>query len=378
MSKSKACKLKGQQKAFYLHQNWASSCCRAQSNTLDSSHRLEFYLAQWQQERQQLEQGLEIAGCEYCWKQERAGQLSYRLTAQDTNQIEIYLSNLCNQMCSYCSPKFSSTWQDSIEKAGMFENISATARQNLMTEISSADTNYWIEEISNYINTCEDHSVMLKILGGEPLMQQRNLERLLSMNSNKIHTLGIHTNLNPPTDKFLRWLLQNLSAHKLSFTVSIDSSPANNHWPRARFDQNRFDHNLKLLRQHAVPMTVSSVISVLSVFDISNFLNWIQQQNLPVTFTKLYNPECLDPTLIPWHLRQQIWMQVQDKNPPQIVAEILQAPNREDRVRLFEQVDYLKQYFERNALDPAEYSNNLFQQYWSWLIKNTKSSIIKR
>lgn len=378
MSKSKSCKFKGQQKSFYLHQNRVASCCRAKAIQLDTEHRLEFYLTQWQQERELLDQGVEIPGCEHCWHQERAGKISYRSAGQDTDQIEIYLSNLCNQMCSYCSPKFSSTWQDSMENLGMFERISLSARQNLATEPSSEHVEYWIDEIGRYIATCEDQSVTVKILGGEPLMQQRNLEKLLSMNSSKIRTLGIHTNLNPPTDKFLRWLLENLTAHKLSFTISIDSSPDYNHWPRARFDREQFNHNLGLLKQHRVPTSINAVISVLSVFDLANFVRWLQQQDLKTTFVKLYNPECLDPTLIPLSFRQQIWDEIKILNPPEILKEILHTDTRNNSIRLIEQYNYLSQYFQRNQLDPQQCSNTLFKEYWNWLIKNTQSVIIKK
>jgi organic radical activating enzyme len=372
VSKSKSCPLKAQQKTFYLQQNRVASCCRAKADTLDPADRLDHYLAKWQQERQLLDQGVEIPGCEVCWQQEKQGQLSYRLTAPDLNQIELYLSNLCNQMCSYCSPKFSSAWEHSLKTQGMFVDISASARQNLQTAQSTADADHWIDQISQYLATQPKQSVIVKLLGGEPLMQQRNLETLLTFNLDSIKTLGIHTNLNPPNNKFLLWLLQNIDTDRLSFTISIDSSPKFNQWPRAKFDQFQFENNLEELKKHKISTAINAVISVLSVFDLPNFIDWATHQKIKINFAKLYNPTCLDPALIPLEFRKQIQDQILNFEMPALIKEVLGAPTAIDRIRLIEQHNYLTQYFARNNLDPGQYDNVLFRQYWTWLTKNYK------
>ena len=371
-SKSRSCTLKAQQKTFYLQQNQISSCCRAQADTLDPADQLDHYLAKWQQESQLLDQGVEIPGCEVCWQQEKQGQLSYRLTAPDLNQIELYLSNLCNQMCSYCSPKFSSAWEHSLKTQGMFVDISASARQNLQTAQSTADADHWIQQISSYLDSQPDRSVVVKLLGGEPLMQQRNLETLLKFNARQIKTLAVHTNLNPPNNKFLLWLLQNIASDRLAFTVSLDASPDFNQWPRARFDKTQFETNLDLLKAHHVPVEINAVISVLSVFDLPNFIDWATHQKIKINFAKLYNPTCLDPALIPLEFRKQNLDQILNFEMPALIKEVLGAPTAIDRIRLIEQHNYLTQYFARNNIDPAQCPSDLFQQYWNWLTRNYK------
>lgn len=371
---SKSCGLKGVQKVFYLQQDRIASCCRADADVLDPAHGFDYYLKKWHQESQLLDAGVELSGCDHCWRQEKAGKISYRFSTQNQeNQIELYLSNLCNQMCSYCSPKFSSVWEDSIKNHGMLDKISHTAKLNLQTPTASKNTDHWINQISAYIADCEPASVHVKILGGEPLMQQRNLEKLLQLNSDRIKTLGIHTNLNPPNNKFLTWLLQHIDTQTLSFSVSIDASPDHNQWPRARFDQAQFTNNLLLLKQHQVQTVFTSVISVLSVFDLKNFIVWAQQQGIDIRFSKLYNPNCLEATLIPKTFREKIWQDVKDLNPPVIVQEILCQDDCPDNLRLIEQYNYLAQYFERNNLDPQTCQNSLFKEYWIWLTNHRKS-----
>jgi organic radical activating enzyme len=371
LPKSKACPTKGRQKTFFLHQNRVSSCCRADSDPLNSEQGLDFYLQKWEHERQLLESGIEIPGCEDCWRYERVGQTSRRLASNDQNKIELFFSNLCNQMCSYCSPQFSSVWEENLKEQGPFTKISSSAQLNQQNLTKSADIDFWVDEIEQYIHSCEDQSVSLKILGGEPLMQQRNLQRILSMNSSKIRTLDIHTNLNPPTNKFLHWLLDNIEASKLQFYISIDASPEFNHWPRAKFEQAKFEQNFELLQTKQVPVIFSSVISVLSIFDLDNFLSWIRQQgNIKTNWITLRNPECLDPAHVPDVWRHEILKNIKDKNSSNIVEEILSSPQANNKVRLIEQHSYLSQYFQRNNLNPDQCSNRLFQEYWAWLTEN--------
>lgn len=373
MLESKSCGLKGVQKVFYLNQNRVASCCRAEADVLNSENKFDFYLKKWQQESLQLDAGVELPGCSHCWRQEKNGKISYRSSiVPHKNQIELFLSNLCNQMCSYCSPTFSSTWQQSIEQEGMFQRISTTAKNNLLTKSNSEHIDYWIDQLSQYIDGCEDNSVYLKLLGGEPLMQYRNLQKFLFFNSKKIQQLVIHTNLNPPNNKFLKWLLYNIGSRKLLFTISIDSSPELNHWPRALFNKKKFVNNLNLLQQHQIPVKVASVISVLSVFDIKNFISWGNQQEIKINFFKLNNPDCLEAVLIPHPFRLEIWKTIEHLDPPEIIREILHQETNVDQLKLFEQRQYLVQYFERNHLDPAKYPNKIFQDYWSWLTENYK------
>jgi hypothetical protein len=115
------------------------------------------------------------------------------------------------------------------------------------------------------------------------------------------------------------------------------------------------------------------VISVLSIFDLDNFLSWIRQQgNIKTNWITLRNPECLDPAHVPDVWRHEILKNIKDKNSSNIVEEILSSPQANNKVRLIEQHSYLSQYFQRNNLNPDQCSNRLFQEYWAWLTENYK------
>jgi organic radical activating enzyme len=364
----KSCRLKGRQQVFHLQKNTVASCCRAHAVELDRSRTIADYVDLWTRESHELDQGIQLDGCKHCWQAEDQGQISYRQHPRtiELHTIELFLSNLCNHMCSYCSPKFSSVWQDSIQTHGQFKNISTTAKLNLQPIQMVSDNDYWLDQIQDHIASFPDDSVGLNLLGGEPLMQQRNLEKLLSLNNNKIKQLSITTNLNPPNNKFLLWILDRFPKSKLKILISMDATPEYNHVVRAGFDSNRFLTNFALLRDQAIDYKIISVLSVLSIFDLPNF----EIFDYTIEYLKINHPNCLDPVLIPGDIRRSILKTLVNNDP--VVIDVLTASGQTNPVRLLEQYNYLTQYFERAKITVEDINNELFQTWWSWLKMEVK------
>ena len=360
---TKSCDLKGRQKLFFLQLGTTASCCKAYSEPLTTYRDLEQLTAHWNQERAQLDHGTEIASCNVCWKHEAQGHQSYRQLKLDNagDQIELSFDNTCNHMCSYCSPKFSSEWENSISKHGLFSKVSSSTNQNFEIKSNTVDYQHWVDQIHQYIQQQPANTVSVKLLGGEPLMQIKHLQKLVEFNSDRIRQLRINTNLNPPNNKFLTWLLDHVPSDRLYFDISLDATPKFNHVPRAGFDQHKFLENLELIQQYQVPYKLLSVISVLSVFDISNFCDWVGNQT--VEFLPINNPDCLDARLVPDQFKQQI----DSAGLPNLVQNILQSSKISVDIKLFEQYNYLTEYFQRTQINPAQTSNKLFEQYWKWL-----------
>jgi len=108
----------------------------------------------------------------------------------------------------------------------------------------------------------------------------------------------------------------------------------------------------------------------LSIFDLKNFIRWKEHNNFNIKFYKLNNPECLDPQYVPRQFRQAIWNQISHLDVPPIISEVLhQADNIVD-LKLFEQYNYLTQYFSRVEIDPEQIPNELFVEYWTWLTQH--------
>lgn len=362
---TKSCDLKGQQKHFFLLQGVAASCCQGQSEALGNYSNLDQLIAHWQKEKQQLDQGLAVSSCSVCWQKENQGQTSLRLMSQGTvgNLVELAIDNACNQMCSYCSPKFSSTWRQSIEAHGAFDLVSNETKQNLSLEFTANTAPQWLDAINQYVQSQPANTVTLKLTGGEPLMQIKNLQTLLELLGDRVAQLRINTNLNPPNNKFLIWLLNRVPAQRLFFDISLDATLAFNHVPRAGFDQLKFAKNLELVQQYQVGYQFISVISVLNVFDLPNLMTWAQHQPGNFKWLVCRNPACLSAELLPDRFKQQI----DTTNLPAIAGQLLQPnPNPVD-FKLFEQYNYLNQYFLRTQIDPGTTANTQWNQYWQWL-----------
>lgn len=370
---SKFCGVKNAQQVFALHLGTAASCCRAYPETLPSTKTIQQQVIQWQHESELLKQGVELPGCKLCWDDEKQNKVSWRqkvgLKEHSITRIELLFSNLCNQMCSYCSPRYSSVWEKSIAEHGEFERISTTAKQNLSLPVSVDNQLSRLNEISDYIKTLEDNSVMLVLLGGEPLMQINSLQTLLKFAEEKIKVLTIITNLNPPTTKFLDWLVENYPLNKLQFEVSLDATPGYNHVPRAGFDQERFLKNLDLLEQRQIKIKFLSTVSATSIFDLPRFLEWTQQRD--ITFNTLNNPGCLNPEIVPNQFRADILNQIQVAV-PDVIARILNYDQPEVDFKLYEQYNYLTQYFDRTETDIGTVKDSLFANYWKWLTEKFK------
>jgi len=361
---TKSCDLKGRQKLFFLQLGTTASCCKAYGEPLTAYKDLDQLTTHWNQERAQLAQGTEIASCNVCWQHEAQGHQSYRqLQLHSGNQIDLYFDNACNQMCSYCSPKFSSEWENSIIKDGLFAKVSQSTNQNFEVKSNTVDHQHWVDQIHQYIQKQPPNTVAVKLLGGEPLMQFKHLQKLVEFNSNRIRQLRINTNLNPPNNRFLTWLLDHVPADRLYFDISLDATPEFNHVPRSGFDQDKFLENLELIKKYQIPYKFLSVVSVLSIFDLPNFFNWTRLNQHAVECYPLNNPDCLDARWIPDSFKQQI----DPAGLPNLVQDILQSSKISVDIKLFEQYNYLTEYFRRTNIDPAQTSNWLFGQYWNWL-----------
>ena len=372
MTSTLPCNLKAQQKVFLLHQALAHSCCRAYPVEMTVDTTYENLSQHWSQEKQQLDQGIAVPSCEVCWRVERDKISSYRMTVgQQVSQLSIQLgfSNACNHMCVYCSPKYSTTWQKSIEMYGNFTGVARSAQTNLQPlSNQSIDVDAWLVHIQQDINTQPDHSVNLALTGGEPLMQKDSLNQVLKLISTKIKKITINTNLNPPDNRFLQWLLTEFPRERLSFEISLDATPDFNHVPRAGFDQAKFKENLLLLQDKNINFTFFAVCSVLNFFDLPNFYKWIDTHGFSSRHFKLNNPDCLDPVWIPTQFSQPILIQIQQM--PEFLKPLQQSRETVD-LKLKEQYNYLKQYFERTGTD-VNTINAEFNQYWTWLEERFK------
>jgi organic radical activating enzyme len=143
------------------------------------------------------------AECQYCWNMEDLGKFSdrhyrsgepwaavdFERIANSTgleddvipSYVEVNFNNVCNLACSYCSPQFSSTWAQEVERLGGYptgtvhnspDHFSGSRRV-----IPAREHNPYVEAFWRWWPELYPHLKHFRMTGGEPLLD-RNTYRV--------------------------------------------------------------------------------------------------------------------------------------------------------------------------------------------------------
>ena len=366
--KNKSCILKGNQQVYHLDVMKASSCCRAELTDITDEHDVHHHIKLWDKQSLQLDQGEEITDCEYCWREERQGNQSFRQVAKivkGKKHIELKLSNVCNLQCAYCDPASSSTWDKSIREEGQFSHISKNLQHRLQPFNAVADIDPYVKQVTQYIDSCEDGEVFLKLLGGEPTMLIKNLEFLQTVNPEKVWKVGLVTNLNPPSNKFLHRCIE-MFGDKLVLEISLDATPDYCHIPRGNFNELNFLENLDIVKQTVKHIQLLPVISSLNIGNLARFIDWADFNQLAFLPQQLHAIDCLRIEHLPNEYKQELEKELErhrSRLPRWIFEELKATPLNKGRT--YEQYHYVKQYCERLKIDLN--SMNESKKYWHFV-----------
>ena len=137
------------------------------------------------------------AECSYCWTQEDLGNLSDRhyrsgepwaaehfdTIANSTGDeevipsyVEVNFNHACNLKCSYCSPQFSSSWSDEVDRWGGYPTSTVHNDSSHFTgrnrPIPNKDHNPYVEAFWDWWPKLYPKLKHFRMTGGEPLMDQ--------------------------------------------------------------------------------------------------------------------------------------------------------------------------------------------------------------
>ena len=236
-------------------------------------------LDHWYEIRQKMLNGEQVEGCFRCYKQEKNNVRSIRQDSlprgtyhtsepADLRFLEIAFSNLCNLACVSCNSEFSSKWKSENLKHGHIENEKAFVSYNfehLNLDLSKVET--------------------LKIIGGEPLLEQEKFIRLMEKLNLENVSLHIHTNGTIiPNDRFKELMQRCRSARVV---VSVDGLGKVNDWYRwpskwEEIEGNLNQYNSWWKNNPRFSLAVHRVTNVYNIWTIKeyndyfkiNFPNW--------------------------------------------------------------------------------------------------------
>jgi organic radical activating enzyme len=170
-------------------------------------------------ERLAMLNGEKPSGCQYCWNIEALGEdyISDRKERNSTiytparleeiktgpwdqninpEYIEISFGNECNFKCGYCHPKHSSSYHKEIKDFGPYDMVKNHRNDINWFKVYEEETNPYVEawwkwwpEVSKTLN-------ILRITGGEPLLQQSTWRLLEDLDKNPKPNLELNINSN--------------------------------------------------------------------------------------------------------------------------------------------------------------------------------------
>lgn len=274
------------------------------------------------EQRRQMQRGERPAGCEYCWKLEDAGSDSDRIYkskiyseealreakdlpwCQDVNlkTLEISFDRTCNFACSYCNPAFSTTWAKDIKQDGAYDGLSTDGRGHY-THAHDASQLFHHGEANPYVEAffkwweSDLHKTLdeLRITGGEPLMSAETwrLVEWYSNNKGKSNArLAINTNL-CAKPSLIDKLIDLSHTETLDIYTSTESIGHRAEYIRDGMDWDLWSSNMHRLTNEGKlrGLHVMATPSVLSIMDITQFLDWC------LYFKRLYGRDSLTFTL---------------------------------------------------------------------------------
>ena len=235
-------------------------------------------------------------------------------TLSNILSLEIRLSNLCNLSCLHCSPKFSSVWEQRIEKISAEEKIfweSAHGSPDFNSDPLNLDA---ISEIINLINLGNIQEILWA--GGEPLINADHYRILSSINDAQAAgiELSYSTNLNilkPEMDEIYKlWKKFKL----VKIRISIDATPENYEYIRHGGKIDRVIQNILFLQENVDNLKIfgTCTTSLLNIKFYSAILYFFKSLNIFFDVCMVQTPKHLSIVNLPLFLKNQYSQQILD------------------------------------------------------------------
>jgi len=294
------------------------------------------------QQRQMMLRGERPAECQYCWNMEDLGEMSDRhyrsgepWAAIDFHRIvnsigdeddiipgyvEVNFNNACNLACSYCSPQYSSTWAQEVQRHGGYPTAVVHNHPDHFTGdrrvIPNREHNPYVEAFWRWWPTLYPQLRHFRMTGGEPLMDKNTykvFDYVLALPKPDLH-LNVTSNFSVDEELWIKYLdyTQRLCAtnieHFMQY-VSIDSGL----FAHAQYIRHGLDAHRCMSRVaewlHRIPgrnsLTFIITMNNLSVLGLQKLLEMILE--LRRTFSTTYQRIWFDTPV----LRQPAWQSLQ-------------------------------------------------------------------
>ena len=258
-------------------------------------------------ERLEMLNGGKPSGCNYCWNIESMGEdyVSDRKERNSTiytperfeqiktgewdqninpEYIEISFGNECNFKCGYCHPKHSSSYYKEIKDHGPYTMVKNHRNDIDWFKTYEEDTNPYVEawwrwwpEVSKTLN-------ILRITGGEPLLQKSTWRLLEDLEKNPLPNLELNINSNFGVKPILierlveraNALVTGKKIKNFKIFTSIDTWGPPAEYIRTGLDLETWENNfVTYMSKTHLPLTFMITFNILSVTSFQSLLEKI-------------------------------------------------------------------------------------------------------
>jgi organic radical activating enzyme len=279
--------------------------------------------------------------CSYCWTQEDLGNLSDRhyrsgepwaaehfdAIANSTGDedavpsyVEVNFNHACNLKCSYCSPQFSSSWEDETRRFGGYPTSTSHNDPSYFSgnrrPRPAREDNPYVDAFWEWWPTLYPKLKHFRMTGGEPLMDRntyRVFDYVLAFPKPDLHidvtsNFSVEQKLYDQYHEYVKRLCDTNIEHFMQY-VSLDSGIRDQaEYIRYGLDFNRVHENVhryldKIPNRNSLSFIVT--MNNLNVLGLQSLLQWIL--SLRLLYSKTYQKVWFDTPI----LRQPTWQSLQ-------------------------------------------------------------------
>jgi len=286
--------------------------------------------------RKKLNDGERIPECNLCWGKEDSGGKSLRQTSNDTvtnNQghdldntwvknyfknkkdfisdilisADIKTSNLCNFSCIMCNPMDSSKlytkWQKNKDNPAI-QTLLKNQKSDYLANVKRVymDKNIRYSLLESFLNLKPKH---VKILGGEPLMDEKSLGILDNFEEKSKIKLLFVTN----GSKNLARVSQRFKNYKdVNYTISLDGINSIQDYIREGSNWNHIEKNILEYKQKYPnnKLSVTCMVQALNVYHLPTLIIWCKLNAIALNVSLLSEPHHMSVAAIPPDLKTKI------------------------------------------------------------------------
>lgn len=258
-------------------------------------------------ERLEMLNGGKPSGCQYCWNIENLGddyisdrhernstiytperfeQIKSNQWDQNINPqyIEISFGNECNFKCGYCHPKHSSAYYKEIKDHGPYIMVKNHRNDIDWFQVYEEENNPYVEAWWRWWPSVRKTLTILRITGGEPLLQKSTWKLLEDLENNPLPELELNINSNLGVKPILvdrlidkiNNLISNKKIKSFKLFTSIDTWGKPAEYIRTGLDLELWERNFhEFMTRTDLTITFMITFNILSVTSFQSLLEKI-------------------------------------------------------------------------------------------------------